>query len=227
MIWCRLTMPERSFVVNASELVGIASHDANLAGDTVTSLFVNYQWRRIIAEGLQLYLDRAIYALDDPDFEDVHNKFQALLNDLYTPSSGTVTKFAVKVRRTANLVLFAGVSTPITWSSEDYDYGGFWDVGTPTQLVVPSGASGLYSIMVNMTIGLSAATARHILIKKNGNIEAKMVHSAETYFGYVTTAQLELTVGDIVTIEAQSNVAATLFYEPNNSPWVAMVRIVE
>lgn len=49
----------------------------------VTTLFINYEWRRLISDALQSYADSIIRNLDDSLTDDFRNKFQALLNDLY------------------------------------------------------------------------------------------------------------------------------------------------
>lgn len=50
----------------------------------VTTLFLNSAWRRLISDALQTYADSIIRYLDDSLVDDFRNKFQALLDDLYT-----------------------------------------------------------------------------------------------------------------------------------------------
>ena len=62
----------------------LSDHDSEVAPDVVTTLFINYQWRRLISDALQSYADSIIRTLDDSAVDDFRNKFQALLDDLYT-----------------------------------------------------------------------------------------------------------------------------------------------
>lgn len=50
----------------------------------VTTLNINFEWRRLISDALQSYADSIIRNLDDASVDDFRNKIQALLNDLYT-----------------------------------------------------------------------------------------------------------------------------------------------
>jgi len=78
-------MRGKSFASTASTLpTGLSDHNAELSGDVVTMLFINYEWRRLISDALQSYADSLIRYLPDADIDDFRNKFQALLNDLYS-----------------------------------------------------------------------------------------------------------------------------------------------
>lgn len=81
-------MRGKSFAANGSTLPsGLSDHNAELPGDVVTSLFINFEWRRLISDALQSYADSIIFRLDDALVDDFRNKIQALLNDLYSVES--------------------------------------------------------------------------------------------------------------------------------------------
>lgn len=93
-------MRGKSFAANANNLPVLGDHNAENAPDVVTTLFINFEWRRLISDALQSYADSIIRTLDDSLVDDFRNKFQALLNDLYTPDAmdtipvGTIIAFA-------------------------------------------------------------------------------------------------------------------------------------
>lgn len=61
----------------------LSDHNAENAPDVVTTLFINYEWRRLISDALQTYADSIIRTLDDSLVDDFRNKFQSVLDDLY------------------------------------------------------------------------------------------------------------------------------------------------
>jgi len=67
-------------------------HNEALAGDVLTSLFINYEWRRLISDALQSHADTIIPNLDDSLVDDYRNKFQALIDDLYSEEIAVVSE---------------------------------------------------------------------------------------------------------------------------------------
>lgn len=80
MIWRRCARQERFFASSTSLLdLSLPAHDEALTDDTLTSIQLNFQWRKIIAAALENYFrhgDEGL-ALDNDDL------FNNLLNDLY------------------------------------------------------------------------------------------------------------------------------------------------
>ena len=74
---------EKSFAANADTLPALSDHYSEVAPDLVTTLYINYEWRRLISDALQSYADSIIRNLDDSLVDDYRNKFQVLLDDLY------------------------------------------------------------------------------------------------------------------------------------------------
>jgi hypothetical protein len=54
-------------------LIGISLHDEVLGSDIVTSLHLNYEWRRIVSQGLQAYFDRLFPFVSDSDIDIPRN----------------------------------------------------------------------------------------------------------------------------------------------------------
>lgn len=61
----------------------LPDHDTPLAGDTLSSVSINYRWRRMIVDALSNYLDSLNAENEDPEYIDMHNQFLALIQDLY------------------------------------------------------------------------------------------------------------------------------------------------
>jgi hypothetical protein len=78
----------------------LSDHNANLAPDVVTSLYVNYEWRRLISDALQSYADSIIYNLDDAAVDDFRNKVQVMVNDLYSVDAPLAASYRARVLAT-------------------------------------------------------------------------------------------------------------------------------
>jgi hypothetical protein len=78
----------------------LSDHNANLAPDVVTSLYINYEWRRLISDALQSYADSIIRNLDDALVDDYRNKFQVLINDLYSVDAPLAAGYRARVLAT-------------------------------------------------------------------------------------------------------------------------------
>jgi len=62
----------------------LPDHDAPIAGDTLTTLTLNYQWRRIIVDAIDRHLEYAFEDAIDPDKIDAIMKARALIADIYS-----------------------------------------------------------------------------------------------------------------------------------------------
>lgn len=62
----------------------LPDHNALLVGDALSTLSINYRWRRMITDALSNYLDSLNAENEDPEYIDMHNQFLALIEDLYS-----------------------------------------------------------------------------------------------------------------------------------------------
>lgn len=84
MTWKRSWLRAKFFANSDSlQILALPDHNEALAGDTLTTISFNYQWREIVASALQFYFnhDESALGLDN---EDLLNN---VLNDLYTAES--------------------------------------------------------------------------------------------------------------------------------------------
>ncbi|KKN01199.1 hypothetical protein LCGC14_1130130 [marine sediment metagenome] len=127
----------------------IPAHDDDLVGDELTTLIVNYRWRRIITP-LLLPLTRDDFWTGTPtEIEDATYKAIDLIEDLYTPDviGGDMNYLGAFIGRTTSILatlagVFVSFGTPS--GSLTHDVGGFFDPAEPERLTVPIGGAGFY-----------------------------------------------------------------------------------
>jgi hypothetical protein len=134
-------------------------HNEILGSDIVTTLFLNYEWRRIVSEALQLYFDKQIRLIDDADIDEPRNQFQELINDLYTLESQVELEH-VEVWRVSNQAIAANTDTAIIWTHGDFD--GI----NPTRIYFP--ISGLATITVNIALLYTTGAVPVLWFRFNG-----------------------------------------------------------
>jgi len=147
---------------------GLPDHDEALSGDILTSLFINYQWRRLMSDALQSYADSLIASLDDSLVDDYRNKFQALLSDLYTEDNLDGTPVGAIIHSFRD-------TTPFKWLWCDgatytkVDYPDLWDAmpddfKTATDFTLPDLRNQfLYGINTGSEIGDVGGEVNHQL----------------------------------------------------------------
>ena len=81
----------RSFAKRPSEIASLtlSDHDSEVAPDVVTMLFINHEWREFISDVVQGWADFVLFDMQrigasEASVDSFRNKFQALLNDLYS-----------------------------------------------------------------------------------------------------------------------------------------------
>lgn len=72
-----------STVANFLDDLPVSDHDQILAGDTVTNLTLNYEWRRFIAYAIAAKFERYNEAMTDTEQDAFNERFALLLLDLY------------------------------------------------------------------------------------------------------------------------------------------------
>lgn len=116
-------MRGKSFVANVSTLESLPTHNEPIGSDTLTTLTLNYQWRRIVSEALQFYFDYRIEQLSDAEIDDTRNQFSVLIHDLYTAEIMSTVQVKQASRSTSQGVV-ANTDTAVLWTAGDYHGGG-------------------------------------------------------------------------------------------------------
>lgn len=58
------------------------SHDAVIGSDTLSSVSLNYRWRRYISLALETAFNQSVLNMSDSDFDDFIQVFDALMVDI-------------------------------------------------------------------------------------------------------------------------------------------------
>lgn len=180
-----------------------SDHDATVGSDPVTTLTINYEWRRFLAYAIHSFFDRANSVMDATQQDTFEPRFSNFFDDLFTDASTPMTLIAAKVRRaTAQSQTGAGVETTFSFTSEDYDYGDFWDIGTPEKLIVPTGQSGLYQVTGNFELShLGGGTNRWGALKvNNSTVVSRVISGTALRVGFLLSGDVELVAGDEITM---------------------------
>lgn len=69
---------------NLSDLIPLPLHDKEYATDTLTTLTLNYKWRKFIADQLEQVLELNARQMDPLDFSVTEMFYLRMIEDLYT-----------------------------------------------------------------------------------------------------------------------------------------------
>ncbi len=160
-------------VHNVSKIsLPIADHNAPLVGDELSTVTLNYQWRRILVHAAEHMLDREIYDGTEAEIDTVIQQAHALLSDMYTFEDAGMDYLGARVGSTVT------VNIPVTYAEQSmlgvigsgmHDIGGFWDAGASEKLTVPVGGAGYYYCVADAQVDSHSAKA-WMNIRKNASV---------------------------------------------------------
>lgn len=134
-------------------------------------------------------------------------RFSNFFDDLFSGGSAPMALYAAKVKRTSDQAGGgASVINTVSFDTEIFDYGGFFDIASPEILTVPTGLGGIYSLTANISMD-SAAGVRHVKvwIEINGaEIVAMEGEDTNTDITYSLSTNQELQAGDIIRLKWDS-----------------------
>lgn len=160
-----------------------------------------------MAYAIQSTYERFDSAMTEAEQDTFNVRFSNFFEDFYSAESTPMALIAAKVERTTNQAS-TGASdiNYVQFNSEVYDYGGFFDIGTPDRLIVPSGLGGLYQIKGALeTQDTLNDRMRRVMIWKNGVNQVGRINFV-TYrqMAVVVAVDLELVVGDYLQLAWQT-----------------------
>ena len=166
----------------------IPAHDNNLIGDQLSTLVVNYRWRRLITPLLRPLLRDHFWTGTDAEIEDATAKARAMLDDLYDIGGHGLDYAGALVQRNS-LFTFGTTEEEIRIEDDStlplHDEGGFFDGGLPFDLIIPTGLDGYYRIFAQAN--LRSGTPQAFLRIKDSSL--LLVAGARTNVtGFVTLA---------------------------------------
>lgn len=194
----------------------IPAHDASLVGDQLTTLVVNFRWRRILTPLIQSLCSDNFWTGTQAEIEDATYKAINLLFDLY--DIDPMQKIAARLRPTGGFTaLLASTLTEVEWADpalnpRDYDFGGFYDAANPTVLTIPAGLGGIYSFFANVfyTVTGSALNVFTSLDWNNMETIAQSRDDKDDLFGISIAGDFEVSAGDEIRLKLFSSLADTV-----------------
>lgn len=144
--------------------VPISAHNLLLPPDELTDVRLNFEWRRLVVELLWQLQAESFWSGAQVDIEDAVDKASAMLEDIYTVSSEfAMVNYAGALVQRASLLAFDNLGTDVPFETESpaplHDVGGFFDVGLPTILTIPTGLDGYYWIFAEVQLRSGAVQA--------------------------------------------------------------------
>lgn len=111
----------------------------------------------------------------------------------------------LRIDRVTDQALTAGVVTTLSFTAEEFDTADMWNVGTPTDIIIP--IAGLYLVGFQLLIIGAAASVSELILQQNG-LE---VYRSENLNGGTNpwmsvVYQIQATSGDIIQAKARSSV---------------------
>ena len=191
----------------------IPAHDASLVGDQLTTLVINFRWRRILTPLILRLCNDGFWTGTQPEIEDATYKATNLLFDLY--DIDPMQKIAARLRPTGGFVtLPAGPTTIVEWADpaanpNDYDHGGFYDVLNPTVLTIPAGLAGIYSFFANVFYTVSGSAAK-VFTSIDWNLAetiAQARDNKEDFLAVSIAGDFQVVAGDEIRLKLSSPLA--------------------
>jgi len=191
--WSAYPKRGKSFAGTEANLVlPLSDHNEVLSGDALTTLSLNYEWRRVISNALQRYADSIILPYDkdptndDDELDAYRNQWQALIDDLYTVDPTMQEPCFITLNRDSNQTITGGTPDAIDWN--DLVTGSdivLWD-GTPADsITIPVGEGGFYQISGTIWFPSSGSShSRQVQLQVNGTNIYQV--------GYTSTIQASL-----------------------------------
>lgn len=208
----------------------IPGHDEQLAGDVLTTLTVNYRWRRIIASLLWPMLFDAFWTGTETQRQDAKNKATDLIADLYTAET-TLTQYhgALIARESFHTVTTTELGFDLETDSGGFlhDTDGYWPGVTPPNIEIPSGLGGWYWCYAQFFVSSSTNTFRGWLSTSGQWPDHRIAHTLEQQSEggiYLVSGAALLGAGDKLFATAQSNAGTVeLVNFPPKFPYSCLV----
>lgn len=84
MTSCQRIMPVKCFAEHSLELdYPLPNHNFDIAGDNLSSISLNFVWRRVIVDALKNHLDVQNDSLDPAISSEIAAQINNLIDDLY------------------------------------------------------------------------------------------------------------------------------------------------
>lgn len=212
----------------------LGSHDAIIAGDTITTLHLNSEWRKFIAHAIDSYLDIGLLKASQSQLDVIDPLIHVLFDDFYSPDppppEPTVNDF-IRANQDADQALVANVWTNLVWdvptgNDENWDVGEFEvDPLVPDRVFWRGVDTIRVHVSANAHITAAIASRKELRILNSNNFV--LAESSETILGQSfinVDTDLTMEQDDFIRVQALSTAAGTVLFA-TLKPSVAIHRI--
>lgn len=199
----------------------LGAHDAVIAGDTITTLHINSEWRKFLSHAIGVYLDIGLRRASQSDLDDIDPLIGNLFDDFYTAESLALGVEYRQAIRTSAFSLPTSGEAKIVWQSGDQD------VTNPDRLYAP--ITGVATIEVSFLVTSVSAATCNIRIMKNGStalVRKKGDGSSVSHWINISITR-RLVAGDYVEVIVQENGTASIDTAAGQAPIISMESAIE
>lgn len=207
------------------------AHDAALVGDELTTLTINYEWRRFVGYALLSSFARWRADLSGSEQDTFDPLFNAFIDDFYSPGGDSMADLYLKLRRNTTQAITGGVETVLVWNDEAADFGDMYDISAPDGIITAPltiGSAGLFLVTVSVHLGTTGGnnlrSVRLYIADKLLEVD-RDTGGGQTY--HSLSKLLYLGVGDScsVTVECGANINVLGVSDPDFTTELKMIRL--
>lgn len=180
-------------------------HNEPLAGDDLTTVRFNYQWRKIILDAIDREMSSISATItDESERETFDIRVSNMIEDFYTVEE-LPAPYQLNTERDTSTQSLLAASSPsaIIWNQ------GHYVIANPTRILCPE--NGIYLINCNFRATCASAINWRITLRKNGSQElTRELLFNTTSIEYVLSWQFSALEDDYIEVLITNSVNATL-----------------
>lgn len=189
------------------------AHNAEIVGDTLHNISLNYKWRVIVGGQLSRLLHREYWTGTELEIDTALNQLHDLIHDLYTSEVPPMAEYH-QATRASTQAIAANTDTKV-----------IFNVGAtpPNDWNVPVPTSGICTVAAKVTLLSAVAGAKRATLLYN-DAEIASVYPASTGLSqsFNLAQVLEVTEGGYFSLQVRCTTASTVEISPA-VPSISMV----
>lgn len=108
------------------------------------------------------------------------------------------TKIACRLHKSSTQAVTGGNTVTVQWDVEDFDYGGFFDIGSPTRITIP--IDGVYFIAAGVHYNANSVVVTEIMINGATEIARQAQGNSGVQEGAGVSTLYEFSAGEYVEV---------------------------
>lgn len=191
------------------------AHNAEIVGDTLHNISLNYKWRQIVGGQLSRLLHRKYWTGTEAEIDTALNQLHDLIHDLYTTEANQVATYRQAVRGSSQAIP-ANTLTKIQFQTgalppQDWD--------------IPTTVAGVCTVTARVAVVSGSNALQYARLLHNGNEIARDDNRSTGQIQYFEMTQiLEVADTDYFNLEVYAQLGTTVQIAPF-TPLVSMVII--